>query len=61
MFLADAGQIAMTLEDDGIRSKTWRDVGVDSYALSALTVNDFEVVELGEEIGWSSNTRCIRN
>ena len=61
MFLADGGNIALTAADDTFTTAKWTDanVNVDSHALYALQVTDFEVVNLGTLITTGDN--CIRN
>lgn len=61
MFLSDGGQIALTATDDRFTTAKWADpnVGVDSYALSAIEVTDFEVVEMGQPIPYTGD--CVRN
>ena len=61
MFLADGGNIALTGADDQFTTAKWTDakVNVDSKALSAIQVTDFEVVNLGALVTTGDN--CIRN
>ena len=59
MFLADGGMIALTGESDRFSVHKWEDLGVDSYAMSAIEVTDMEVVDMGDPINWSGD--CDRN
>jgi hypothetical protein len=59
MFLADAGNIALTAQSDRFTTHKWAEVGVDSYALAELQVADFEVVDMGAPINWSGD--CVLN
>jgi hypothetical protein len=59
MFLADAGQIAMTLADDRYSNHTWGEAGVDASSLSSVQVTDMEVVDMGTPIPFSGD--CVRN
>lgn len=58
MFLADAGQIALTALSDKNTAHTWADVGVDAHSLSDIQVTDMEVVELGQTF---TTQDCNRN
>jgi serine/threonine-protein kinase len=59
MLLADAGSIALTAQSDRFTTHKWSEVGIDSYALEALEVTDFEVVDMGDPIAWEST--CTLN
>jgi len=61
MFLSDGGNIALTAANDAFTTAKWADadVSVDSKALSAIQVTDFDVVDLGTVITTGDN--CIRN
>jgi hypothetical protein len=61
MYLADGGNIALTAANDQFTVAQWTDadVNVDSHAMYALKVTDFEVVDLGTVITTGDN--CIRN
>ena len=59
MFLADAGNIALTAQSDRFTTHKWEEVGVDPYSLSEIKVTDFEVVDMGAPINWSGD--CILN
>ena len=58
MFLADAGQIALTFADDRFTTAKWSDVGIDASSFAGLEVTNFEVVEMGSTY---TNVDCVRN
>ncbi|MCC6624144.1 MAG: hypothetical protein IT385_23035 [Deltaproteobacteria bacterium] len=57
MFLADAGQIALTARSDRFGGVAWEGL-LGPRDLSALAVTDFEVVELGPVTPWDGE--CVR-
>jgi hypothetical protein len=59
MILSDGGGIALTFSDDRLSVHKWATLGVDSHSFGALTVDDFDVVDLGAEIALTDN--CVRN
>ncbi|UQA57591.1 hypothetical protein [Polyangium aurulentum] len=59
MFLADAGQIALTAQSDRFTTHKWSEVGLAPQDLAELQVNDFEVVDMGDPIVWSGD--CMPN
>ena len=59
MLLADGGDIALTFADDRNNTAKWSDLGVDAQSLRDIGVDQFEVVELGEEIPLTYD--CVRN
>lgn len=59
MLLADGGEIALTFADDRTSSAKWADLGIDAQSFSDITVDQYEVVELGEEIPLTYD--CVRN
>jgi serine/threonine-protein kinase len=61
MFLADGGNIALTAANDQFTTAKWADanVNVDSHAMYAIQVTDFEVVDMGPLVTTGDN--CIRN
>jgi hypothetical protein len=59
MLLSDGGTIALTFADDRTTAAKWSAQGVDALSFSALTVDDFEVVDLGSEIALTDD--CVRN
>jgi serine/threonine-protein kinase len=62
MFLADGGNIALTIASDRFTTAKWSGLGItNNRSLAALAVTDFEVVDYGTEVDWKANTDCIRN
>ena len=59
MVLSDGGNIALTAADDRFTTHTWAALGIDSHALGALAVSDFEVVATDPAI--ASTQDCVRN
>jgi serine/threonine-protein kinase len=61
MFLSDGGNIALTAADDRFTTAKWADanVNVDSHALYAIQVSDFEVVDMGTPVPYTGD--CTRN
>jgi serine/threonine-protein kinase len=59
MFLADGGQIALTMADDRFTTHKWAAVGVTAQSLSSLQPADFEVVDMGSPIAYTGD--CVRN
>jgi serine/threonine-protein kinase len=59
MFLADGGNVPLTVQGDHFTKHTWASVGVDSQALKAIQSSDFEVVDMPSPI--TSNPDCTRN
>jgi hypothetical protein len=59
MLLADGGEIALTFADDRLSGSKWATLGVDAQSFAAIAPQDFQVVDLGPEIGVSYD--CARN
>lgn len=59
MLLSDGGQIPLTFADDRDSAATWSQLGIDADSLRDITVDQFEVVDLGEEIPLTYD--CVRN
>jgi hypothetical protein len=59
MFLADAGNIALTGQSDRFTTHKWDEVGVTPQSLYGIQVTDMEVVDMGTPINWTGD--CIRN
>ncbi|MDT5011956.1 MAG: hypothetical protein QOH57_3573 [Mycobacterium sp.] len=59
MLLADGGQVPLTFADDKTSTAKWADLGIDAQSFSKIGVEQFEVVELGEEIPLTYD--CVRN
>ena len=58
MFLADGGNVPLTVRSDRSTQHTWASLGIDARSLGAITASDFEVVNLGAT--YSIND-CTRN
>jgi hypothetical protein len=50
MLLADGGEIPLTFADDRTSTAKWADLGIDANSFAGITVDQFEVVDLGPEI-----------
>lgn len=50
MLLSDGGQIPLTFADDRTSTAKWVDLGIEAQTFNAITPDQFDVVELGEEI-----------
>jgi hypothetical protein len=62
MFLADGGNVPLTIGSDRFTTHKWSEVGItNDLALASLAVTDFEVVEMGTPINWKADTDCYRN
>jgi len=62
MFLADGGNIALTIASDRFSTAKWSAQGVtNNRSLASLGVGDFEVVDYGAEVDWKADTDCVRN
>lgn len=61
MFLADGGELPLTMSSDRFTAHKWSEVNVTPSSLGALRVTDFEVVDLGARVNWKANTDCTRN
>lgn len=59
MLLSDGGQIPLTFADDRTSTAKWADLGIDAQSFSGITVDQFEVVDLGDEIPLTYD--CVRN
>ena len=59
MLLSDGGEIPLTFADDRTSTAKWADLGIDANSFSEITVDQFEVVELGPEI--ELTYECVRN
>jgi Bacterial Ig-like domain len=58
MILSDGGSIALTFGDDRLSTAKWDTLGIDSHTFFGVAVSDFEVVNLGSEIGLTDD--CVR-
>lgn len=59
MILSDGGYIALTFADDRTSTAKWSELGIDSHSFNTISVDQFEVVDLGDEIPLTFN--CVRN
>ena len=59
MLLSDGGEIALTFADDRTSTAKWADLGIDAQTFGDIAVDQFEVVELGNEIPLTYD--CVRN
>ena len=59
MLLADGGNIALTGTSDRFTEHKWEEVGVDSFALTAIQPTDMEVTDMGDPIEFTGD--CKRN
>jgi hypothetical protein len=59
MLLSDGGDIALTFADDRTTTAKWATLGVTAQSFKAVTVDDFDVVDLGAEIAVTDD--CVRN
>lgn len=59
MLLSDGGTIALTFADDRTTTAKWASQGITALSFAAITVDDFEVVDLAPEIALTDN--CVRN
>ena len=59
MLLSDGGEIPLTFADDRTSSAKWSDLGIDAQSFSGITVDQFDVVDLGSEIPLTYD--CVRN
>lgn len=57
MFLADAGQIALTAQSDRFTTASW-DGLLGPHDLDLIRVTDFEMVEGGPRLSWTGD--CVR-
>ena len=59
MLLSDGGTIPLTFADDRTTTAKWSDLGVTALSFSAITVDDFEVVDFSTPIAQTDD--CVRN
>ena len=59
MLLSDGGEIPLTFADDRTSRAKWSDLGIDAQSFSGITVDQFEVVDLGPEIELTYD--CVRS
>jgi hypothetical protein len=59
MLLSDGGNIALTFADDRTSKAKWSELELDSQSFSSIPPDQFDVVELGDEIPLTYD--CVRN
>jgi hypothetical protein len=59
MLLSDGGDIVLTFADDRTSKAKWSELDLDSQSFSSITPDQFDVVELGDEIPLTYD--CVRN
>ena len=59
MFLSDGGNVPLMVQDDRYTTAKWAGLNVDSHSLFGITVNDFEIVEMGDPV--TLTYVCVRN
>jgi hypothetical protein len=59
MLLSDGGDIALTFADDRTSTAKWSELEVDSQSFNSIAPDQFDVVELGDEIPLTYD--CVRN
>jgi serine/threonine protein kinase len=59
MLLSDGGQVPLTFADDRTSSAKWSQLGIDAHTFSAITADQFEVVDLGPETALTYD--CVPN
>jgi hypothetical protein len=59
MLLSDGGEIPLTFADDSNTTAKWEQLGIDAQSFNAITPDQFEVVELGDEVPLTYD--CVRN
>ncbi|MDT5161858.1 MAG: hypothetical protein QOC90_2168, partial [Mycobacterium sp.] len=56
---SDGGEIALTFADDRTSTAKWSDLDIDAQSFTDIAPDQFEVVELGEEVPLTYD--CVRN
>jgi hypothetical protein len=59
MLLADGGQVPLTFADDRTSGKKWSELGITAQSFNGIGVDQFEVVNLGDEVKLTYD--CVRN
>jgi hypothetical protein len=54
-----AGQVPLTFADHRTSTKKWAELGVQAQSFKGITVDQFEVVELGAEVKFTYD--CVRD
>jgi serine/threonine-protein kinase len=63
MYLADGGNVPLTLQSDQFTTHKWSQLNVDSHSLYGISAADFEVVEYSTPVGAPSGpiADCVPN
>lgn len=59
MLLSDGGEIALTFADDRTSTAKWSELDIDAQSFTDITPDQFDVVELGDEVPLTYD--CVRN
>ncbi len=59
MLLSDGGNIALTFADDRTTTAKWAAQGITAQSFEAITVDDFDVVDLSANVALTDD--CVRN
>jgi len=59
MLLSDGGQVPLTFADDRTSTKKWAELGIHAQSFNGITIDQFEVVQLGPEVKLTYD--CVRN
>ena len=59
MLLSDGGTIPLTFADDRTSTAKWSSLGIAALSFSAITVDDFEVVDFSAPVAVTND--CVRN
>lgn len=61
MFLADGGNVPLTVASDRFTQHKWSETEFTVSDLNSLKVTDFEVVDESAFVDWLADTTCYRN
>lgn len=59
MILSDGGEIPLTFADDRTSAAKWSELDIDAQSFNSIPPEQFEVVELGDEVPLTYD--CVRN
>ena len=59
MLLSDGGEIALTFASDRNDTAKWADLGIDAASFKDITVDQFDVVDLDQEVELTYD--CVLN
>lgn len=57
MLLSGGAQVPLDFADDRTTTAKWADLGIDAHTFSAITPDQFEVVDLGQEV--TATNDCV--